>query len=546
MTATEQLSAGAAALERGDWIAASAAFEAALRDAPSAEALDGLGQARWWLNDLDRAIELRADAYARFLSAGRPAPAIRIAAWLAREHFTVHGDLAVAGGWISRAASLAEKAGDCAEVGWLALMQSALAGDPEQMKQLAERAIGLGRSLPDSDLEVVGLSAKGLAHVYAAEVDEGMALLDEAMAAATGGEVKSFWAFSDVYCNTLLACDRAGDFERAEQWCRVVMEMCQRKATKPLFPFCHVTYGAILVATGRWPEAEEEFTLALRLFDVGHRGMRVVALARLAELRLRQGRIEEAAVLLEGYEEHPLAIRAAVRLLLATGRPSLAAGLLHRRLDLVGSGSALAAPLLALLAEAQLAIGNVTAATATAADLAALAARSGQRSLRAEAEMWQGAAAAAHGDGALGRRHLERAMDLYREVELPLEEARARVRVAELVADEDAEFATAYLNAALAVFERLGARPDADAAAGRLRELGRAPLARPRAAGTLTVREEQVLELVADGLTNAEIGRRLFISPKTAEHHVGAVLRKLGLRTRAEAAAYLARRPATK
>jgi DNA-binding CsgD family transcriptional regulator len=160
--------------------------------------------------------------------------------------------------------------------------------------------------------------------------------------------------------------------------------------------------------------------------------------------------------------------------------------------------------------------------------------------------MWQGAAAAAHGDGALGRRHLERAMDLYREVELPLEEARARVRVAELVADEDAEFATAYLNAALAVFERLGARPDADAAAGRLRELGRAPLARPRAAGTLTVREEQVLELVADGLTNAEIGRRLFISPKTAEHHVGAVLRKLGLRTRAEAAAYLARRPATK
>ncbi len=50
-----------------------------------------------------------------------------------------------------------------------------------------------------------------------------------------------------------------------------------------------------------------------------------------------------------------------------------------------------------------------------------------------------------------------------------------------------------------------------------------------------------MLRLVAEGLTNAAIGERLFISPKTAEHHVGRIRQKLGLRSRAEAAAYAAR-----
>ena len=60
-------------------------------------------------------------------------------------------------------------------------------------------------------------------------------------------------------------------------------------------------------------------------------------------------------------------------------------------------------------------------------------------------------------------------------------------------------------------------------------------------AGALSAREQEVLELVRQGLSNAEIASRLFISPKTAEHHVGRILTKLGVRSRGEAAALAVR-----
>jgi DNA-binding NarL/FixJ family response regulator len=57
----------------------------------------------------------------------------------------------------------------------------------------------------------------------------------------------------------------------------------------------------------------------------------------------------------------------------------------------------------------------------------------------------------------------------------------------------------------------------------------------------LTRREQEVVALLAGGLSNHEIGRRLYISPKTVAHHVSSALTKLGVRNRAEAAAYAVR-----
>jgi DNA-binding NarL/FixJ family response regulator len=91
---------------------------------------------------------------------------------------------------------------------------------------------------------------------------------------------------------------------------------------------------------------------------------------------------------------------------------------------------------------------------------------------------------------------------------------------------------------ALGVFGPIGA-PQRFAAQRLLAELGVQP-APPDPLDVLTAREREILRLVVQGLSNPQIAARLFISPRTAEHHVGAILRKLGLRSRSEAAVYAA------
>ena len=94
---------------------------------------------------------------------------------------------------------------------------------------------------------------------------------------------------------------------------------------------------------------------------------------------------------------------------------------------------------------------------------------------------------------------------------------------------------------AIEIARGLGAEPLTRRVAGRMRELGLRVPHGPREAtranpAGLTARQLEVLALLAEGLTNAEIAERLVVSPRTAEHHVAAVLTKLGATTRREAA----------
>lgn len=153
-----------------------------------------------------------------------------------------------------------------------------------------------------------------------------------------------------------------------------------------------------------------------------------------------------------------------------------------------------------------------------------------------------GRIAVARGEHDLAIAEFERAIELLSNVEFPLETARAKRELARVLARRQPEVAIAEARAALGTFERLGAAVDADATASLLRSLGAPARSGPRKAGVLTERERQVLELIGHGLSNPEIANRLYISRKTASHHVSNVLAKLGLPNRAAAAAHAARR----
>jgi DNA-binding CsgD family transcriptional regulator len=294
----------------------------------------------------------------------------------------------------------------------------------------------------------------------------------------------------------------------------------------------------VLTATGDWERAERELLSALGGYEQLGSGSRVFSLARLAELRVRQGRLGEAKTLLTGYEDHPMTVVACVSLALAQGELDLACALASRRLQAVSDDRAALATMLPFCAEARVATGDTAGASAAAEQMFTLGEQLCRVDLIAFAHLTAGRVEISRNADAAARSHLEAALGIFRELPMPLEEARTRLELARI---EPRDLALLHARAALKAFERLGARRDADAAATTLRGLGVSGRSAPRIEGELTVREREVLDLLAEGLSNQAIGDRLFITSKTVEHHVSRILGKLGLRSRAEAAAYVMR-----
>jgi DNA-binding NarL/FixJ family response regulator len=262
--------------------------------------------------------------------------------------------------------------------------------------------------------------------------------------------------------------------------------------------------------------------------------------AKLAELRLMQGRIEEAEQLLVGYEELPEAAHALASLYLTRDETSVAAAVIHRRLNRSGGDSVLAAPFLALLVDVQLADGDVAGAASSTERLTAIGERSALLRIRAAAAFAAGKVADARGDDDASDL-LAAAVAAFSEQGMTLDAALARMQLARSLENAQPEVAVADARAALAEFERLGAPRHADAAAAFLRGLGSSGRTGPKGMDLLTRREQEVLALLGQGLTNAQIGERLFISTKTAGHHVSSILAKLHLQNRSEAAGYALR-----
>lgn len=244
--------------------------------------------------------------------------------------------------------------------------------------------------------------------------------------------------------------------------------------------------------------------------------------------------------MLEGCEEHPLALVPVARLRLLRGEPATAAAMLERRLEALAADAPGSAPLLPLLVEVRLAQGDADGAAAAAERLVGLADHLRRDNLRALGQLVSADVALARSERRAPA-HLEAALDLFAALGMPFEQAEARLRLAKIFVQERRELAVEEARHALKAFERLGAARKADEAASLLRSLGAPGRSAARQEGELTGREREVLALLAEGLSNAEIAGRLVISEKTAGHHVGHIFRKLGLRNRAEATAYALR-----
>jgi DNA-binding CsgD family transcriptional regulator len=522
-----------------DWAGARDAFGAALDEYPGdPDALDGLGQSLWWLGERDAAIARRREAYAAHQRLGNSRDAGRLATYLAGEA-RIEGQDAAAAGWLARARRLLAGAGTVPELGWLAIEQAKRASEPADAEQHARSALEVAHDLADPDVECMALAQLGRAVVAQGRVEEGVALLDEAMTVALGGETRDPLACGDACCTTLVVCDGLADLHRAAQWCEAVVDFTERRRFLPVQSWCRSIYGAVLVRAGDWERAEAVLADALRRrtdrrTGAGHALPRAV----LADLRMRQGRTEEAEQLLSGLEDHPDALAPLVRLHLERGDLGLARALLDRRAEAGGEDG----DLLVLRGAVARAAGDLDAAGAVAERLRELAGRLGREDLAAEAAALAGAVAAASGDTASALREFEDAAARFADLRYPLEEARARLALAGVLASDGSPLAVPSARAARDALQRLGARRDVDAAAALLRELGVAGRRVVRGErDELTPREREVLSLLAAGLSNAEIAERLVIAPKTAEHHVGRVLAKLGVRSRAEAAAHAVR-----
>ena len=529
------LESGLSALAAARWQEAHDLLSRAVAESPTGVALEALGEACSWLDDIDT-IEVRERAYRCYREEGDARGAARAAIALAFDHLTFRGEAAVGQGWLELAARALADVPLSPEHGHLAAWEADFAisieGDPVVAAAKAAEAVRIGRELGIPDVELIGRAQEGITLVLQGRISEGMRLLDSAAAAAMAGEIVDPAYAGYAVCYVINACEMARDSHRAAQWCLRLDAHCRKVGLQALQQLCRSEYAGVLVEQGEWDRAEAQILVAAEDLAGRRPGMAGEPLVRLAELRRRQGRTDEAAEMFAQAEGHPRAL--------------LGLAALALDLDDAAGAAALARRFVRQCSETDRTFRSqglevLVAASARAGDLEA--ARSALKELTGEG---QEAARGAHLAGVrlaesrlllaedsvqAAREAAEDAVDLYDRAGAPFGAAGARAVLAGVLltlGDEAAGRREA--EAAALAFEHLGARGEA----ARARVMCGGP---PPPAGPLTLREVVVLRLVADGLGTAAIADRLVLSEHTVHRHVANTLTKLAVKTRAAAVA---------
>jgi ATP/maltotriose-dependent transcriptional regulator MalT len=521
------LEAGRVALEQGAWQEARTQFEAALAHRETPEALLGLGMAAAAQLDGATALDAHERGYRLARSLGDDRRASRLALELAVDCIYFRGP-AETGGWLERARHLLEHVPLGEEHGMLTYLRAsfALSGahDPTTARTLTAEGLAIAREIEYVAGEMLFLALDGLALVASGEVEDGMRQLDEATTAAVAGEVRDARFVELICCHLIDACKRVRDFDRAGEWCQRVEEIATRLGDAQIFTMCRNYYGEVLIWRGAWNDAERALADARR--DLVRAGRDASdSLVRLAELRRRQRRFEEAEALLVETVGHPLAGIVAAALSLDRGDTHRGLEEAERYLRRIGEGDRLMrVPALELVVRARMMLGRTREAQRAADELAVVARSVGTPPLRAAALLAQGRIEA-HIRPDLAAAILADAADLLRESGVRAEAAVARLELAGVLhalgRDEEAREAETTSRAELA---ELGVKvPE------------RRPVGRERHA--LTRRERDVIRLLAQGRSNDDIAAELVLSVRTVESHVASIYSKLGVSGRTARAA---------
>jgi DNA-binding CsgD family transcriptional regulator len=534
--------AGRKALAAGDWAGARQHLEASIAAGETAEALEDLGLAGWWLDDDALTFKSRERAYALYRERGDACGAARTAIWLVWDNLAFRGETAVASGWLERARRLLDTHKSSPEYAWLLIREGEVAlfrgHDPNAAIESASAAAKLGRAIGDQSVEFTGLALEGLARVSTGDIRGGMRCLDEATVAATSGDVKELHAVGLVCCWQIFACERVRDYDRAAQWCARVDEFSRRWGLHPLSSICRTQYAGVLIWRGDWEEAERALVAAADDLARIRPASTGPAIARLGELRLRQGRFAEAELLFRQSSTQPQSKLGMAALMLERGNANEGAELAGEFLDQLGDDEATArVAALELLVRANAARSNALEAQSRMEELERIGAALGTDPVMASVAMARASLKSHLGETAAAMRCLETATDLFVKSGAPLETARARLDMAALLAKSArVDAARQQATAALEAFTRLEARADVERARPLL-----ATLDEHLGHDALTERQVEILRLVAQGMSNVEIAKRLKLSEHTVKRHVANLLLRLDLSSRAAAVAYAAR-----
>jgi len=532
----EALTRGRESFARWAWGDSYAYLSAADRETPlAAEDLERLAYAAHLTGKDADSEDVLTRAHQAFLSRGDPEGAARCAFWLAFGLLN-SGDFARGGGWLARAQRALGQNAECVVHGYLLMpagVRRIMEGDANGAYALFCQAAEIGRRFGDADLITMALHGSGRALIRLERVADGVALLDEAMAAVTAGEVSPI-AAGDIYCSVIEACHEIFDLRRAHEWTMALDRWCALQTDLVRFRGqCLVRRAEILQLHGAWSDAIDEAQRACERLAEPPQRARGAALYQWAELLRLRGEFAKADDMYRQAVQSGRSPQPGLSLLrLAQGQVDVAATAIRNVLDETKDPH-VRSRMLAAYVEIMLATNDLAGARAGVDELSAIAAALGAPFLHAVSMHARGATLLAEGDARAALAALREATAAWDVVEAPYEAARTRVLIARACQQlGDCDSADIESDAARHVFRQLGATPD-------LARMDTPALAKsPASASGLSARELEVLRSLVTGKTNRAIADELCISEKTVARHVSNIFNKLGLSSRAGATAY--------